>query len=76
MTVQYYTWDCWVSGLPPFPRIHKRTQNFSKWICSCIQVKGTSSVARTVQPFCQTQTIGASPSFHLTATDPVPKAVF
>ena len=55
LTVQYYTWDWWVSRLPSWPCIHKRTQNFSQWICSCIQVTGTYSVAWTVQPFHQTQ---------------------
>jgi len=52
--VQYYTWDWWVSGLPTLPCIHKRTQNFSQWICSCIQPTSTHSVAWTVKPFCQT----------------------
>jgi hypothetical protein len=52
----------------PFPRIHKRTQNLSKWICPCIQLTGTHSVVWTVQPFCQTQSTVASPSFHLTPT--------
>ena len=55
LTVEYYTQDCWVSGLLPLSRSHKKTQNFSKWICSCIQVKGTYSFTWTFQPFSQTQ---------------------
>ena len=50
LTVQYYTWDWWVSGLSAFPHIYKRTQNFSQWICLSIQVTGTHSVVWTVQP--------------------------
>ena len=55
LTVQYYTWYWWVSGLSALPCIHKITQNFSQSICSCIELRGTYSFAWTVQPFCQTQ---------------------
>jgi len=40
-------------GLPALLCIPKRTQNFSKWICSCIQLTDTYWVAGTVKTFCQ-----------------------
>ena len=55
LTVQYYTWYRWVCGLSSLHHVHKKTKNFSKWTCSCIQLKGTYSVTWTLQSFCQTQ---------------------